>query len=161
MSTGSLVTALLNARSEFGGGGATALAWNHTSGVASDIAGNVFQFSIEVFQNENLIGHVISVDVREIFPKLFPVSKYTSRQGHSMFVETSCGNNVFQIRNSWGKNLEKIKIDLNKVQDKKVFYVEVTNLIWQPTGHEEDDIDIILDKKKLTPSKWPIYKLKR
>ena len=76
-----------------------------------------------------------------------------------MFCEFSCGNNVVQIRNSWGTSHEKIKIDLNRHQDIRVYYVWVTNFIWK--SHKDGDIYIIQDKVKLQPPKWPDYGQKK
>ncbi len=112
LSTESLVTALINAHPEFGGGGASVEDWNYVTAHAMDAKGHVFTFSIEIVQYPDKNGHILCADMREILPQMFPMSKNPTRKGHAMFVEYSCGNNVVQIRNSWGTKHAKIKIDL-------------------------------------------------
>lgn len=157
MSTESLVTALINANPEKGGQGAYIMDWNNIKAHAVDAKGNVFTFTIEIVQYPDMNGHVLCADMREILPHKFPRSKYTERVGHAMFVEFSCGKNVIQIRNSWGHVNESIKVDLDEVEDARVYYVWVTNFIWKT--HRDGDIHIIKNKVKLTPPKWPNYGL--
>lgn len=96
----------------------------------------------------------------KLLPEEFPKSKYPKGANHAMFCEYSCGNNVVQIRNSWGTSHQAIKIDLNKHKDVRVYYIWVTDFIWKAQSTGKEDVLIIKNKLKLNPSKWPNYGFK-